>query len=80
MALWVALLAEGVGRNGKHNATGTVVWASPSSRRAWVEIALRDCKRHARASPSSRRAWVEIGNVDLDIAYKDCRPPRGGRG
>ena len=45
----VALLAEGVGRNGRSpgglNATG----GSPSSRRAWVEILL---------PPSRKRPWM----------------------
>ncbi len=33
---------------------------SPSSRRAWIEIALCVAARHVRESPSSRRAWIEI--------------------
>ena len=33
---------------------------SPSSRRAWIEIALRRYFRAQLVSPSSRRAWIEI--------------------
>ena len=56
----VALLAEGVGRNCRwvdmvHNNR-----MSPSSRRAWVEMALSVPSAVTLRSPSSRRAWVEI--------------------
>ena len=34
----VALLAEGVDRNGILPSVSGVIWASPSSRRAWIEI------------------------------------------
>ncbi len=34
--------------------------SSPSSRRAWIEIDLRENRYFGRKSPSSRRAWIEI--------------------
>src|SRR5699024_7223755 len=39
--LQVALLAEGVGRNQSHPAVDVRLNASPSSRRAWVEIVMK---------------------------------------
>ena len=58
----VALLAEGVGRNGPESAIVLAHEVSPSSRRAWVEMG-GNCKApHHVVSPSSRRAWVEIGS------------------
>ena len=60
----VALLTEGVGRNRKEAETVFNAAESPSSRRAWVEIAQGFGHLAALAvSPSSRRAWVEIGNA-----------------
>ena len=57
----VALLAEGVGRNGGDTMTETEILLSPSSRRAWVEIARAGADRRGmHRSPSSRRAWVEM--------------------
>lgn len=57
----VALLAEGVDRNGKKFGFALDVLTSPSSRRAWIEIGL--CpppQTGGKGSPSSRRAQVEI--------------------
>ena len=34
--------------------------ASPSSRRAWIEITYKNCTKNCAMSPSSRRAWIEI--------------------
>ena len=34
--------------------------ASPSSRRAWIEICPQGNRIEAAPSPSSRRAWIEI--------------------
>ena len=59
----VALLAEGVGRNGSEEAFGRWVEQSPSSRRAWVEIRARASMPTTYLSPSSRRAWVEIART-----------------
>ena len=54
---------------------------SPSSRRAWVEIAggVED-KTLTQGSPSSRRAWVEIAYMRNRQHRRGSRPPRGGRG
>ena len=38
MKKFVALLAEGVDRNGSANSTFSPWFRSPSSRRAWIEI------------------------------------------
>ncbi len=58
----VALLAEGVDRNGSMGKDGIYVDVSPSSRRAWIEIPGAICHSCAgQSSPSSRRAWIEIG-------------------
>ena len=56
----VALLAEGVDRNTVTIRKEATAAASPSSRRAWIEI-RRGCRSEVcRRSPSSRRAWIEI--------------------
>ena len=39
-AVSVALLAEGVDRNFSRTVCRFLSWASPSSRRAWIEICL----------------------------------------
>ena len=39
--------------------------ASPSSRRAWIEIGLAGVAVPDKASPSSRRAWIEILRVSV---------------
>ena len=36
---------------------------SPSSRRAWIEIKIRNCNWKYSQSPSSRRAWIEIDGL-----------------
>ena len=59
-SLWVALLAEGVDRNDYVICWKTDRIASPSSRRAWIEIDKWDCVTSGGRSPSSRRAWIEI--------------------
>ena len=56
----VALLAEGVDRNWRLNVNITEAAASPSSRRAWIEISARRWRNTLTRSPSSRRAWIEI--------------------
>ena len=37
-----------------------VAWRSPSSRRAWIEIAMKKLEESGQMSPSSRRAWIEM--------------------
>jgi len=56
----VALLAEGVDRNTEELAELIQAAASPSSRRAWIEIGQTCRPCWSRPSPSSRRAWIEI--------------------
>ena len=56
----VALLAEGVDRNTLAFSFLLLIGASPSSRRAWIEIERPSCKPVYHRSPSSRRAWIEI--------------------
>ena len=76
----VALLAEGVGRNGLYTTAtpyGPVALLAegvgrnlPTTREGEI----------ADLSPSSRRAWVEIPLTLGSWATGSCRPPRGGRG
>ena len=56
----VALLAEGVDRNILTRTRAHVIAQSPSSRRAWIEIALLYAIAALLLSPSSRRAWIEM--------------------
>ena len=56
----VALLAEGVDRNMRMFPAKRVAWRSPSSRRAWIEIAMKKLEESGQMSPSSRRAWIEM--------------------
>ena len=76
----VALLAEGVDRNFHAIALVIVSTASPSSQRAWIEINRLAYSKRAVTSPSSQRAWIEILPPTSLWAFKDCRPPRRGRG
>ena len=72
-AFAVALLAEGVDRNSIQNHLREGRNRSPSSRRAWIEIAQNDTKLPPRSSsPSSRRAWIEIScsPVTLIVAVR----------
>ena len=58
----VALHPEGVDRNFVLLRRGGVVFWSPSTRRAWIEMPapVRNQIR-STPSPSARRAWIEIG-------------------
>ena len=56
----VALLAEGVDRNMYTGCRLGELIASPSSRRAWIEIGENRRKKADWWSPSSRRAWIEM--------------------
>ena len=76
----VALLAEGVDRNIDAAIKEMDEVASPSSRRAWIEINRRAVDGDLHKSPSSRRAWIEIDGAGAAEAVCDGRPPRGGRG
>ena len=57
---FVALLAEGVDRNSSLMASKPLRTGSPSSRRAWIEIAMKKLEESGQMSPSSRRAWIEM--------------------
>ena len=58
----VALLAEGVDRNIMSEFRSRSL-ASPSSRRAWIEIERDPAAAYiCILSPSSRRAWIEIND------------------
>ena len=57
---WVALLTEGVDRNFVAGRELPFQLESPSSRRAWIEIAQVADLPFSMMSPSSRRAWIEI--------------------
>ena len=57
----VALHPEGVDRNCYCQLIFDDARKSPSTRRAWIEIATRTGIRHPpEGSPSTRRAWIEI--------------------
>ena len=57
----VALHPEGVDRNTDVCEGAPTLYASPSTRRAWIEIDRLDMSKLSRyASPSTRRAWIEI--------------------
>ena len=67
----VALLAEGVDRNMGEAEETPWMPASPSSRRAWIEIvSLSLSLSKILSSPSSRRAWIEM----LSHRTKACVP------
>ena len=58
-----------------------LIYKSPSSRRAWIEIITGTCNPYKyNASPSSRRAWIEIFLIFPTSHILGSRPPRGGRG
>ena len=61
----VALLAEGVDRNSLMTRRSPRYSASPSSRRAWIEISRKPSMTATTGSPSSRRAWIEIGKSEV---------------
>ena len=58
----VALHPEGVDRNAPGWLLVASIFASPSTRRAWIEIPRHDtCARpYNGGSPSTRRAWIEM--------------------
>ena len=57
----VALLTEGVDRNGWLGWLAVAWVMSPSSRRAWIEISIGALSwMETATSPSHRRAWIEI--------------------
>ena len=56
----VALHPEGVDRNWNRATTKQRLKLSPSTRRAWIEIAKEKPALQTKRSPSTRRAWIEI--------------------
>ena len=76
----VALLAEGVDRNILEALSRREGGASPSSRRAWIEIPKRSMRR-AGPAVALLAEGVDRNRVDaVAVADDGCRPPRGGRG
>ena len=77
----VALLAEGVDRN-NYEVYGTPnKRVSPSSRRAWIEIAKMSSSRNTASMVALLTEGVDRNLADLDIRSRlDSRPPHGGRG
>ena len=77
----VALLAEGVDRNGQALQIRQLDFAgSPSSRRAWIEIP-RSCERRSVRWVALLAEGVDRnGTAPINLAEDPCRPPRGGRG
>ena len=79
-SLYVALLAEGVDRNKNCVVAPAEVKASPSSRRAWIEISRFGSR------PMMRVVALLAEGVDRNRIRTDqyieiqSRPPRGGRG
>ena len=81
MSVLVALLAEGVDRNFfSSSLTASVLYRSPSSRRAWIEIEVDE------GDAGQRKVALLAEGVDrnrLDAVQEldeAGRPPRGGRG
>ena len=76
----VALLAEGVDRNASSGGGASASLASPSSRRAWIEIASR-MKSLKDACVALLAEGVERNTEALKDKLDGIgRPPRGGRG
>ena len=77
----VALLAEGVDRNFIILCIVKKLYASPSSRRAWIEI-YAGCYRAAGSQVALLAEGVDRNDDDSDasVFFARGRPPRGGRG
>ena len=57
------------------------VFASPSTRREWIEIVSESTAYQAEVlSPSTRREWIEIPESWIACADVVGLPPRGGSG
>ena len=76
----VALHPEGVDRNLDTYERPADPEASPSTRRAWIEIWRLIRLDPRRVSPSTRRAWIEIAGSIPSVPALTGRPPPGGRG
>ncbi len=76
----VALLAEGVDRNYYPVFANLGEQASPSSRRAWIEI-RSDSRQPQRFSVALLAEGVDRNTwPPKRKRFGSCRPPRGGRG
>ena len=60
----VALHPEGVDRNAVVRALIAQSSRSPSTRRAWIEMAHHMVGNQVDESPSTRRAWIEIVSLE----------------
>ena len=76
----VALLAEGVDRNGNLMVVNEKVAESPSSRRAWIEMSLTAPKLHISLVALLAEGVDRNDFGFIQMALDECRPPRGGRG
>ena len=78
--LIVALLAEGVDRNPWLIWFASAAMVSPSSRRAWIEIA-EDCYGIMTKEVALLAEGVDRNRQSFEwTCGRGCRPPRGGRG
>ena len=76
----VALLAEGVDRNGVSAQLEQRFYESPSSRRAWIEI-YHCCSEMIGIFVALLAEGVDRNCYNLvNLPTVICRPPRGGRG
>ena len=76
----VALLAEGVDRNTATLAANPYVLASPSSRRAWIEITPDSNTEEANLVALLAEGVDRNPRTSKRKSRASCRPPRGGRG
>ena len=76
----VALLAEGVDRNTLSAARASVTAVSPSSRRAWIEIAYGGWRTLSRTVALLAEGVDRNFMVVFSVMVVSGRPPRGGRG
>ena len=77
----VALLAEGVDRNTMASYCSAGLPSSPSSRRAWIEIAKTPSSPRWKADVALLAEGVDRNRASEEYqSYVESRPPRGGRG
>ena len=76
----VALLAEGVDRNQLVSRHKRQLEQSPSSRRAWIEIALCLADVRLKCVALLAEGVDRNGVVYSTVSAQKGRPPRGGRG
>ena len=76
----VALLAEGVDRNIANETLSIIENASPSSRRAWIEIYVKKTNPRTDLVALLTEGVDRNALLDEDSDLVERRPPRGGRG